>query len=233
VGQRHRARHARAGVEQQLQARRVLRAGGAAQRAPVVGVGACGEQQGGEARLVGDARRAVQRAHAVIPVVLPDGVGVGAGAQQRLRAGDEAIGALAAEEGGVRDVEQRLPPAQPKRPQRPARIARQRRGHALGVAEHQRGVKGDARQRGVEREQRLGIVTPPAGRPLHQRAGALVASHVARLRLAHERGPAARAELAGDRQLRIGEPQRVGVSRRAQPEHALARRSVACARRGQ
>ena len=81
VGEGHRAEDPRAGVEQQLQAGRVVGVGGHAQRPPVVGVGARGEQQRGQARLVGQAGGALERGHAFVPVVLPGGVGIGAGAE--------------------------------------------------------------------------------------------------------------------------------------------------------
>ena len=67
----------------------------------VVGVRARLEQQRRHARLVGDARRAVERAERAELRVLPARVGVGAGVEQRPRAREQPVGALAAEEGGV------------------------------------------------------------------------------------------------------------------------------------
>ena len=212
VGERHRAADARAGVEQQLQARRVLGAGGDAQRAPVVGIGAGFEQQRRQPRLVGEAGGAVQRRHALVPSSSHAAFGSAPAPQQRIGAGDEAVGALAAEEGRVGDVEQRLPAARAERAARRAGIARPapRRRARRRPAPARRRAR--ARQAGIERQQRLGVVAAPARRPLDERAGALAARHGPRLRVAHERRPAARAELARDRQLRVGEPRRAAAA---------------------
>ena len=201
--------HARARVEQQPQAAVVGGLGRVVDGLVVVRVRARLEQQRGHARLVGDARRAVERAERAELRVLPARVRVGAGVEQRPRAVEQPVGALAAEEGGVRDVEQRQPLARAGRPGRRPRIARERRPHPLGLAEHERRVEPLAAEVGVEREQRLGVVAAAVGRLLHQPARAVLARHRLRLRAAHEPRPARLAELARDRELRVGELERL------------------------
>ena len=196
---------ARARVEQQAQADVIGGLGRMVDGLAVVRVGARREQQRGHPRLMGDPRRAVERAERAELGVLPARVRVGARVEQRPRAVQQPIRALAAEEGGVGHVEQRQPRARSRRPRRRAGIARERRAHALGLPEHERGVESLAAQVGVEREQLPGVVAAAVGRLLDEPARALLAGHRLRLRAVHEPRPARLAELARDRELRVGE----------------------------
>ena len=236
VRERHRAAEARARVEQQLEACRVLGAGRDPQRAAVVGVGSGREQQRRQPRLVREAGSAVQRAscardssssHAAFGVR----AGARAGPRRRRR--------------GRRCARRRGRPSRRRRAAAPSRARRAGGSRAAGVARPARRRRArcrpaparrrapPARQAGIERQQRLGIVAPRARRPFDERPRALAARHRPRLRLAHERRPAAGAELARDRQLRVGELRRAVGRRRLGREHALARPRVAAARRPQ
>ena len=164
VRDRVRALDARARVEQEAQAGVVAGLGRVVDGLVVVRVRARLEQQRGHPRLVRDARGAVERAERAELGVLPARVRVGAGVEQRPRAGDEPAGPLAAEERGVARVEQRQPVARAARPRREARgrapapraPARRRRGRAPCRS---------AAEVGVEREQRLGVVEAPVRWP--------------------------------------------------------------------
>jgi hypothetical protein len=182
---------------------------------------------------VREAGGAVQRRHALVLPVLPRGVRIGARAQQRLGAGQQPVGARAAEEGRVGDVEQRLPAARAERAARRVGAGRQGGADALVVAQHEGRGERLARQAGIERKQRLGVLAARARGPLDQRACAVSARHGTRLGVAYERGPAAGAELARDRQLRVGELRLAVGLRRLGRKHPLARPRVAGARRAQ
>ena len=193
----------------------------------VVRVRARREQQRGHARLVRDAGRAVERAERAELRVLPARVRVGAGVEQRPRAGDQPVGALAAEEGGVRDVEQRQPARARRRgrvaaPASRASAARTR----VRLAEHERRVEPLAAEVRVEREQRLGVVAPAVGRLLHEPPRAVLARDRLRLGAAHEPRPARLAELARDRELRVGELERLAARPRVlRPRRFASRRA--------
>ena len=111
----------------------------------------------------------------------------------------------------MRDVEQRQPVARPGRPGRRARVAREHRPHALGLAQHERRVQPVPSQIRVEREQRLGVVAAAVARLLHEPAGAVRACDGLRLGAVDEPRPARLAELACDRELRIGELERLAA----------------------
>ena len=141
VRERVGALDARARREQQPQAGVVAGLGRVVDGLVVVRVRARLQQERGHARLVRDAGGAVERAQRAELGVLPARVRVGAGLEQRPRALDQPVRALAAEERGVAGVEQRQPVARaagsrgeagvarraPRAPARPRRARARRR----------------------------------------------------------------------------------------------------------
>ena len=192
VRQGVRARHGGAGVEEEPQAAGVGRLDRVVDRLVVVRIGAGGQQQRGHARLVRAPGRAVERALGTALRLGVARVRVGPGGEQRLGAGDQAVGPLAAEERRVRDVEQREPGARAERSPHQLRVAGERGPHARRVAEHERGVEREAAAPGAPRRApgRARAARPSPPRPAGARA-----PRVRRPRPRH--GGRARASSAG------------------------------------
>ncbi len=171
------------------------------QRLAVVGIGAPGEQDARETRLVRDAGGAIERALFAELGMRVRRIRIGARVEQALGRRDERVAARSTEVARVRDVEKRLPAEWGQG--RPWIDVHRRSQHECRGGER-------AHDRRVGLEQGVCVVDPIGGRGTHERLGALAQARRLPLGAPDERGPARLAELARHRELRGCELQLAG-----------------------
>jgi hypothetical protein len=181
-------------LEQQAKARVVAALARVVNRLAVVGIGAGSEKEPGQLRFMCDAGGAVERSPDAAGPVRAGGGGVGVSAcgEQNARGLDQAGGALAvpAEEGRMRDVEQRRPVARSKLHARQRRVAAKLLPNAGGVTEEQRGHDAGRRDSGVVLQPAARAIEAADGRVFDEAPHAYVEARALGLDVMLELGPA-------------------------------------------
>jgi hypothetical protein len=156
-------------LDEDLERRVIVGFGRVVRRLPVVRIGAAFEQQARQAGVMGNARRAVQRALPLrlrlVIVLEPPGVRACAGVEQRGRRSYEALRSSAIEPEEARETEmrERIPVARTALRRRACRIDRETPPYGDIVAEDRRREDAARRDLGVLGQDRLSAVEPAGG----------------------------------------------------------------------